>query len=75
MNVPFASSGALSAAHYALVRRVELSETPEAADEHLRSEIQAIQRRLTRPTSTVSISRWPIEVIVVMNQGLAETGS
>ncbi|VDB85198.1 unnamed protein product [Peniophora sp. CBMAI 1063] len=53
MDVPFASSGALSAGHYALVRKVELSQTLEEADEHLRSEIRAIQRRLTRPTTTV----------------------
>ncbi|KAI0285247.1 armadillo-type protein [Russula brevipes] len=49
MQVPFISSGALSRAHYALVRKVELAQTAQQADDHLLDEVAAIRARLSRP--------------------------
>ncbi len=49
MEVPFISSGALSRAHYALVRKVELAQTPQQADDHLLDEVVALRDRLSRP--------------------------
>ncbi|KDQ07050.1 hypothetical protein BOTBODRAFT_181025 [Botryobasidium botryosum FD-172 SS1] len=48
MNVTFHSSGAISHAHYALVRKVESAESPQAADEAIRAEILAIRERLSK---------------------------
>ncbi|KAI0372895.1 ARM repeat-containing protein [Pilatotrama ljubarskyi] len=52
MEVPFSSSGAMSRAHYALVRKIE-SATPQAADHILLAEVQSIRHQLTRSTLTV----------------------
>lgn len=49
MDVPFISSGALSRAHYALVRKVELAQTPQQADDYLFEEVIALRDRLSRP--------------------------
>jgi AP-4 complex subunit epsilon-1 len=49
MEVPFISSGALSRAHYALVRRVELAQTAQQADDYLLEEVVAVRDRLSRP--------------------------
>ncbi|KAL1944674.1 hypothetical protein VTO73DRAFT_3104 [Trametes versicolor] len=52
MEVPFSSSGAMSRAHYALVRKIETA-TPQAADQILLAEVQSIQYQLTRSTLTL----------------------
>ncbi|TBU35735.1 ARM repeat-containing protein [Dichomitus squalens] len=52
MDVPFSSSGAMSRAHYALVRKVETA-TPQAADQILLAEVQTIRNQLTRSTLTL----------------------
>lgn len=52
MDVPFSSSGAMSRAHYALVRKVEAA-TPQAADQILLAEVQSIRHQLTRSTLTL----------------------
>ncbi|KAI0636737.1 ARM repeat-containing protein [Trametes polyzona] len=52
MDVPFSSSGAMSRAHYALVRKIETA-TPQAADQILLAEVQSIQYQLTRSTLTL----------------------
>jgi hypothetical protein len=49
MEVPFISSGALSRAHYALIRKVELAQTSQQADDHLLEEVVALRDRLSRP--------------------------
>jgi AP-4 complex subunit epsilon-1 len=49
MEVPFISSGALSRAHYALVRKVELAQTAQQADHYLLEEVVALRDRLSRP--------------------------
>ncbi|KAI0028372.1 armadillo-type protein [Vararia minispora EC-137] len=49
MDVPFIASGALSSAHYALIRAVESASSPQQADEHLRAEVAALRARLARP--------------------------
>ena len=49
MEVPFISSGALSRAHYALVCKVELAQTPQQADDYLLEEVIALRDRLSRP--------------------------
>ena len=49
MEVPYSSSGALSRAHYALVRKVELAQTVQQADGYLYEELAVIRARLSRP--------------------------
>jgi AP-4 complex subunit epsilon-1 len=44
MDVPFINSGALSRAHYSLVRKVESPQSPQAVDQILLSEIDGIRR-------------------------------
>ncbi|KAI0748602.1 ARM repeat-containing protein [Daedaleopsis nitida] len=52
MDVPFSSSGAMSRAHYALVRKVE-STTPHATDQILLAEVHSIRNQLARSTLTL----------------------
>ncbi|KAI0780693.1 ARM repeat-containing protein [Trametes elegans] len=52
MDVPFSRSGAMSRAHYALVRKIE-SATPQAADQILLAEVQSIRQQLARSTLTL----------------------
>jgi hypothetical protein len=49
MEVPFISSGALSAAHYALVSAVEAAPSPATAEDHLHAALAAQRARLTQP--------------------------
>jgi AP-4 complex subunit epsilon-1 len=49
MEVPFISSGALSRAHYVLVRKVELAQSTQQADNYLLEEVVALRDRLSRP--------------------------
>ena len=49
MQVPYTSSGALSRAHYALVRKVELAQTAQQADAYLYDELAVVRARLSRP--------------------------
>lgn len=56
MEVPYSSSGALSRAHYALVRKVELAQTAQQADGYLYEELAVVSTRLSRPGfSSVSL--------------------
>lgn len=50
MDVPFISSGAMSRAQYALVRKIETATTPQAADQLLFAEVDAIRMHLGQPT-------------------------
>ena len=52
MEVPFISSGALSRAHYVLVRKVELAQSTQQADNYLLEEVDALRDRLSRPGFT-----------------------
>lgn len=52
MEVPFISSGALSRAHYVLVRKVELAQSTQQADNYLLEEVDTIRDRLSRPGFT-----------------------
>jgi len=49
MDVPFHSSGALSRAHYAIVRKVESAPSVQSADQHIFLEIKSIQAQLSHP--------------------------
>jgi len=49
MDVPFHSSGAMSRAHYAIVRKVESSASIQSADQDLFLEIKSIQAQLSHP--------------------------
>ncbi|KAF8971037.1 armadillo-type protein [Flammula alnicola] len=49
MDVPFHSSGAMSRAHYAIVRKVESSTSVQSADQHIFLEIKSVQMQLSRP--------------------------
>lgn len=53
MDVPFISSGALSRAHYALVRKTETAPSPQAADQLLFAEVESIRSQLARSTLTL----------------------
>ncbi len=53
MDVPFISSGAMSRAHYALVRRVETAPSSSTSDQLLLAELQGIHRRLTHSALTL----------------------
>ena len=54
MEVPFISSGAISRAHNALVRKVETAASVPAADQVLLAEIEVIREHLSRALSEVS---------------------
>ncbi|PPQ74498.1 hypothetical protein CVT26_007958 [Gymnopilus dilepis] len=47
MDVPYHSSGAMSRAHYAIVRKVESASSRHAADQDIYLEIQSVQTRLS----------------------------
>ena len=49
MDVPFHSSGAMSRAHYAIVRKVESASTIQSGDQHIFLEINFIQEQLAHP--------------------------
>lgn len=53
MDIPFVSSGALSRAHYAIVRKVECATSPQEANTHLSAEIKLIARQFQTPVSIV----------------------
>ncbi len=60
MEVPFISSGASSRAHYVLVRKVELAQTTQQADDYLLEEVVALRDRLSRPGFTsVGLAPFP----------------
>ncbi|KAI0040369.1 ARM repeat-containing protein [Auriscalpium vulgare] len=48
MDVPFISSGALSSAHYAIVRHVELAKTAQDVDHFLLTEVASVRAKLSR---------------------------
>ncbi|KDQ57667.1 hypothetical protein JAAARDRAFT_207161 [Jaapia argillacea MUCL 33604] len=50
MDVPFTSSGAMSRAHYAFVRKVENCSTSQLADQYINVEVETIHSRLASPT-------------------------
>ena len=52
MDVPFLSSGAMSRAHYALVRKVETATSPPIVDQIVLSEIETIRDRLRHSSLT-----------------------
>lgn len=49
MDIPFHSSGAISRAHYAIVRKVETADTIQTADQHIFLEIKSVQEQLAHP--------------------------
>jgi len=53
MDVPFISSGAISRAHYALVRKVEAAASPQLADQYLLAEVDSIREQLAWSTLTL----------------------
>lgn len=50
MDIPFISSGALSRAHYALVRKVEESTSEGAMNRILEAEVGTIRQQLAQPS-------------------------
>jgi hypothetical protein len=58
MDVPFVSSGAISRAQYALVRKVESSDSTQSADHHILVEVANIRQRLAKsiPSSVRLVS-------------------
>ncbi|KAF8904368.1 armadillo-type protein [Gymnopilus junonius] len=49
MDVPYHSSGAMSRAHFAIVRKVESAPLSHSADQHIFLEIQSVRARLSHP--------------------------
>lgn len=70
MDTTFASSGALSRAHYAIVRQVEEASSVQEADQALAFEVKRVHERLARAAPT--IVSFPILVAqgVTTNWGL-----
>ncbi|TEB37502.1 ARM repeat-containing protein [Coprinellus micaceus] len=54
MDTTFASSGALSRAHYAIVRQVEEASSVQEADQALAFEVKRVHERLARAAPTIS---------------------
>lgn len=57
MDVPFASSGAMSRAHYGLVRRVETAASVQAADRVVLDEINTIRSTLQQPYLPIKVCK------------------
>ncbi|KAI6125691.1 armadillo-type protein [Pisolithus croceorrhizus] len=57
MDVPFASSGAMSRAHYSLVRKVETAASVQAADRVVLDEINTIRSTLQQPYLPVKVCK------------------
>lgn len=78
MDVPFISSGAISRAHYALVRKVESATSLQSANQHLLTEIKSIRGQLTKPNlSSVRrllclLLRAEANVFIVTMQGILD---
>ncbi|KAF6760074.1 hypothetical protein DFP72DRAFT_94804 [Ephemerocybe angulata] len=53
MEVTFAASGALSRAHYSIVRKVESATSVQQADQALAQEIKTVHGRLSRASPTI----------------------
>ncbi|KAF4621331.1 hypothetical protein D9613_000541 [Agrocybe pediades] len=53
MDIPFHSSGALSRAHYTIVRKVESAPTVQSADQHIFLEIKSTHIQLSHPKLTL----------------------
>lgn len=58
MDVPFISSGALSRAHYALVRKVEESTSESTVSRVLETEVKSIRLQLAQPSPLVGVIFW-----------------
>ncbi|KAF9445900.1 ARM repeat-containing protein [Macrolepiota fuliginosa MF-IS2] len=63
MDVPFISSGALSRAHYALVRKVEESTSEGVVNRVLEAEVRSIRTQLTQPSLPLKQSK---EALIVL---------
>ncbi|KAI6000552.1 armadillo-type protein [Pisolithus albus] len=57
MDVPFTSSGAMSRAHYSLVRRVETAASIQAADGVILDEINTIRSTLQQPYLPIRVCK------------------
>ncbi|KAH7888611.1 armadillo-type protein [Phlebopus sp. FC_14] len=57
MDIPFSSSGAMSRAHYGLVRKVETAPSPQAADQILLKEFDVMRRSLQQPRLSIKECR------------------
>lgn len=57
MDVPFTSSGAMSRAHYSLVRRVETAVSIQAADGVILDEINTIRSTLQQPYLPIKVCK------------------
>lgn len=53
MDVPFLSSGAMSRAHYALVRKVETAPSPSQVNQIILAEIENVRARFARSVSSM----------------------
>ncbi|KAJ7668431.1 armadillo-type protein [Mycena polygramma] len=71
MDVPFVESGALSRAHYTLVKNVESSPSPEMADSYILKEVESIRRRFRLPT--ISVKEVTENLIVLLYCSVAIT--
>ncbi|TFK25535.1 ARM repeat-containing protein [Coprinopsis marcescibilis] len=54
MDIPFSSSGALSRAHYSIVRKVETATSPQQADQFLALEFKETQEHLSKRSLTIN---------------------
>ncbi|KAJ7128916.1 armadillo-type protein [Mycena crocata] len=71
MEVPFVSSGALSRAHYTLVRNVESSASPEMADSYILKEVESIRSRLRHPTISLKETKECLIILLYCSMSIA----
>jgi len=71
MNVPFISSGALSRAHYTLVRRVESANSHQLADQYLLAEVQSMKYRLAHPTLSLKQCKESLIILLYCSTAIA----
>ncbi|TFK44520.1 armadillo-type protein [Crucibulum laeve] len=79
MDVPFISSGAMSRAHYAIVRKVESATSIPQADQALHLEIKSIREQLAHPNLTLKQRKERLIILLycsmTVTSGFLPTGS
>jgi AP-4 complex subunit epsilon-1 len=74
MDVTFISSGAMSRAQYALVRKVENAASPQAADKILLNELDVIRRNLQQPHLSIKECKECLILILHCTMTLSTAG-
>ncbi|KAJ7078870.1 armadillo-type protein [Mycena belliarum] len=71
MDVPFVSSGALSRAHYALVKNVESAPSPSIADSYIFKEVESIRSRLRHPHISIKETKECLIILLYCSMSIS----